>query len=76
MPDLAGGELVLLMTDHIVGRVVHTAAPEHEAVHAHPWTVLHHNVVFVLCLTKMLTLSLETFPDKHAGSLGEEYKSA
>ena len=72
MSDLAGGELLLLMTDHVVGRVVHTAAPEHEAVHAHPLTVQYHNVVLGLCLTKMLTLSLKTFPDKHTCTLSQK----
>jgi len=47
---LAGGDVV---TDDVILGVMDTAAPKHEAVHAH---------------SEMLTLCLETLPDKHACS--------
>ena len=47
---LAGGDVV---TDDVILGVMDTAAPKHEAVHAH---------------SEMLTLCLETLPDKHARS--------
>ena len=41
-----------MVPDEILARVVDTAGAEHEAVHAH---------------AQVLTLGLETLPDKHAG---------
>ena len=43
----------MMIQDHVLLVVVDTAAPEHEAVHAH---------------AQVLTLRLETLPDKHAGT--------
>ena len=42
-----------VIIDNIFLVVMDTAAPEHEAVHAH---------------AQVLALSLETLPDKHAGT--------
>ena len=41
------------LPDYVVGRVVDATAAEHEAVHAH---------------AEVLTIRLETLPDKHAGA--------
>ena len=42
-----------MVTDEVLAGVVDAAGAEHEAVHAH---------------AQVLALSLETFPDKHAGA--------
>ena len=69
--SLARGLLVL--ADHVVCAVVDAAAAEHEAIHAHSWDdkiMINNDHCFgLVLLTKVLALSLETLPDKHASSL-------
>ena len=59
-----------MVPDEVLAGVVHAAAAEHEAVHAHAQVLALK--LMTACMTAYMTavtayLGLETLPDEHAG---------